>query len=329
MKRSTFYKLASLVLLVALVAAFALPVVAQQEEEVYGMVVFLKGSEFFNWAYAGALAAAERLGPNVTVELHGPAEWDASLEARDIEQLVARQVDGILTTAGDAETMIPAINRAIAAGIPVFTFDSDAPDSDRLAFVGTDNYQAGCEAGKAVAEWHGDEAIIGISTFPGPNHLVRRIEGFTDCLMEAAPGATIAATVNDQGTVDGAETALTAMLQANPEINVIFAAHGNPGPGAAAAVRNLDLVGQVDIMGFDFGLPVLELIENGEIRATVGQNPYLMGYMSMMLAYGARHETDIPQARAGFGPFPTAGIDTGVSILGPDAISVYMNPPQF
>ena len=314
----------SMVLAPALTTAYA-----QQDEEVYGVVVFLKGSEFFNWAYAGALDAAARIGPHVTVELHGPAEWDASLEARDIEQLVARQVAGILTTAGDAETMIPAINRAIGAGIPVITFNSDAPDSDRLAFVGTDNYQAGCEAGKAVAEWRGDDAVVGISTFPGPNHLVRRVAGFTDCLAAAAPGATIAATVNDQGTVDGAETALTAMLQANSEVNVIFAAHGNPGPGAAAAVRNLGLQGQVDIMGFDFGLPVIELIESGEIRATVGQNPYVMGYMSLMLAYAANHEELMPSARAGFGPYPTAGIDTGVRILGPDDVALLKNPPQF
>lgn len=319
-----------LVMSLVLVIGMVVPVAAQgPEEEVYGMVVFLKGSEFFNWAYAGALAAAERLGPHVTVELQGPAEWDASLEARDIEQLVARQVDGVLTTAGDAQTMIPAINRAIGAGIPVITFDSDAPDSDRLAFVGTNNYQAGCEAGKAIAEWHGDDAVVGISTFPGPAHLAERVEGFEACLAEAAPGATIAATVNDQGTVDGAETALTAMLQANPEINVIFAAHGNPGPGAAAAVRNLGLEGQIDIMGFDFGLPVIELIESGEIRATVGQNPYLMGYMAMMLAYGARHETDVPGPVPGFGPFPTSGIDTGVNILGVEDVQLYKNPPQF
>ena len=95
-------------------------------------------------------------------------------------------------------------------------------------------------------------------------------------------------TVNDEGKVEVAETALTAMLQANPEINAIFAAHGNPGPGAAAAVRTLGRQGEVHIMGFDFGLPVIELIEAGEIRATVGQNPYLMGYAAMQIAYAAR-----------------------------------------
>lgn len=328
MTRSVHFRLfILLVLSVSLIIGSVPPAVAQQPTETYGMVVFLKGSEFFNWAYAGMRDAAARLGSHVQVQLLGPAEWDASLEAREINQLVARGVDGIIATAGDAETMNSAIDRAIEAGIPVVLFDSDAPGSQRLAFVGTNNYNAGCEAGRAVASWHGDAAVVGVSTFPGPDHLARRVQGFQDCLAAAAPGARVAQIVNDEGRVDRAEAAITAMLQANPDINVIFAAHGNPGPGAAAAVRNLGLQGSVDILGFDFGVPVLELIQSGEIRATVGQNPYLMGYMSMLLAYGARHETEIT-AGTGFGPYPTL-IDTGVRILGVDDIAPFMNPPSF
>lgn len=318
-----------LAIVVLVVVGSIVPAAAQEQPtETYGMVVFLKGSEFFNWAYAGMVDAAEALGPHVQVQLLGPAEWDASLEAREIEQLIARGVDGIVATAGDAQTMNSAIDRAVEAGIPVVLFDSDAPESQRLSFIGTNNYNAGCEAGKAVAEWRGDDAVVGISTFPGPDHLARRVQGFEECLLAAAPNARIAQTVNDEGKVDRAETAVTAMLQANPDINVIFGAHGNPGPGAAAAVRSLGLQGKVDIMAFDFGLPVLELIQSGEIKATVGQNPYLMGYMSMMVAYAANHPTEIQSYREGFGPHPL-GIDTGVNILGPDDITPFLNPPSF
>lgn len=313
--------------MVLLAAPFAQTAVAQQERETYGMVVFLRGSEFFNWAYAGMVDAAEAIGPHIEVELQGPAEWDASLQARAIDQLVARGLDGIVATAGDAETMIPSIDRAISRGIPVITFDSDAPDSDRLAFVGTNNYQAGFQAGLAVAEWLGDDARVGVSLFPGPTHIRARVDGFRDALLQAAPGAQIVAEVNDEGSVSQAETAITAMLQANPEVNVIFASHGNPGPGAAAAVRTLGLQDSVDIMGFDFGAPVLELIQSGEIRATVGQNPYLMGYMGLMLAYGARHQTDVPLFGE-FGPHPGL-IDTGVQILYVDDIEPFLNPPSF
>ncbi len=319
----------------AVTAAFALlfaPMAVHAEDrptETYGMVVFLKGSEFFNWAYAGMIDAAKAIGPHVKTELHGPAEWDATLEARAIEQLVAKKVDGIIVTAGEANTMVPAINRAIRAKIPVITFDSDAPTSNRLCFVGTNNYQAGYEAGKAMGEWLGDAGRIGISTFPGPAHLKQRQDGFEAGLKDAAPGAKVVAVVNDERDVAKAETQITAMLQANKEINGIFGAHGNPGPGAAAAVRSLGLQGKIQVMGFDFGMPVIELIEKGEIKGTVGQNPYLMGYMSMMLAYAAHHPTEVPSVFEGFGHVPTAGIDTGVRILDKETSAIYKNPPRF
>ncbi len=144
-------------------------------EDTYGMVVFLKGSEFFNWAYGGMQDAAKLIGPHIKTELRGPATWDASQEARAIEQLIAKGVKGIIVTAGDATTLNPAINKAVKRGIPVITFDSDAPESKRLCFAGTNNYEAGKVAGKAMVEWLKGKGEVGISTFPGPNHLVERI----------------------------------------------------------------------------------------------------------------------------------------------------------
>lgn len=300
---------------------------AELEEERYGMVVFLKGSEFFNWAYAGMRDAAEAIGPHVTVELQGPAEWDATLQARAVDQLVARQFDGVVVTAGDAATLVPSINRAVEQDIPVVTFDSDAPDSDRLAFVGTNNFAAGYRAGETMVEWLDGEGHIGVSTFPGPDHLRQRVDGFRSAIEDAGADIEISV-VNDEGDVQKAETQLTALLQANSDINGIFAAHGNPGPGAANAVRTLNMSGDVDIMGFDFGLPVIELIENGEIRGTVGQNPYLMGYMAMILAYSANHPTEVISMKAPFGHVPD-NVDTGVTILGEEEVQMFKNPPQF
>jgi ribose transport system substrate-binding protein len=301
------------------------PTEARQER--YATVVFLSGSEFFNWAYAGMRDAARALGPHVQVELQGPAEWDASLEARTVEQLTARKIDGLAVTAAEANALIPAIDRAIAAKIPVITFDSDSPGSQRLAFVGTNNYNAGFAAGKAMAEWLGGTGQVGISTFPGPDHLKKRVDGFTSGLAQFGPDIKIAAIVNDEGDVAKAESQITAMLQANPGINGIFCAHGNPGPGAAAAVRNLGRQGKVQILAFDFGTPVIELIDSGEIKGTVGQNPYLMGYMAMLLAYSARHPTEAPTSRPGFGPVPE-NIDTGVSILYKADIGRYRVVPK-
>jgi len=291
------------------------------EQQTYAMVVFLKGSEFFNWAYGGMQDAAKLLGADIKTELRGPATWDASQEARAIEQLIAKGVNGIIVTAGDATTLNPAIDKAVARGIPVITFDSDAPESKRLCFAGTNNYEAGKVAGKAMVEWLNGEGEVGISTFPGPNHLVERIRGFKDGL--AGSKVKVVATCNDEGKVAAAESAITAMLQAHPEIDAVFAAHGNPGPGAVAAVKNVGKEGQIQIMGFDFGMPVVEAIDKGQIRGTVGQNPYLMGYVSMMMAWGANQKTRVD------GPHAPPSINTGVRILTKEDIGVYKSPPPF
>src|SRR3954468_22281488 len=82
----------------------SVPVKAQEAKEHYGMVVFLRGSEFFNWAYAGFQDAAKTV--KATTELQGPADWDASAEARAVDQLGAKGVKGIAVTAGDADTLV-------------------------------------------------------------------------------------------------------------------------------------------------------------------------------------------------------------------------------
>lgn len=299
----------------------------QAAEELYGMVVFLKGSEFFNWAYKGMLDAAARIGAHVKTELQGPAEWDASLEAAAIDELVAKGAKGVLATAGDATAMNTSIDAAVNAGVPVILFDSDAPASKRICFASTNQYAAGYAAGQAMAEW--GVTNVAISTFIGPDHLQRRVDGFIDALAEGAPDAKTQV-INDEGKVEVAEAQLTALLQSDDTIDGIFAAHGNPGPGGAAAVRTVDRIGKVQIMGFDFGMPVIELIDKDEIKATVAQNPYLMGYTSMLLCYGAVVETDVPSGNpAGIGPCVNADVDTGVGILYKDGIEMYKTPPSF
>ena len=97
-----------------------------QEKELYSMIVFTKGAEYFNWTYAGMVDAAKILGDHIETELQGPAEWDASLEARTIDQVAVKQPNGMVVASADEATLVPAINRAIDRGIPVITFDNDS-----------------------------------------------------------------------------------------------------------------------------------------------------------------------------------------------------------
>ncbi|QDG76194.1 substrate-binding domain-containing protein [Labrenzia sp. PHM005] len=312
-------------------ATFTTPALAEDKEH-YGMVVFLKGSEFFNWAYAGFKDAAATVG--ATTELQGPADWDASAEARAVEQLVAKGVKGIAVTAGDADTLTGAIDAAMEAGVPTLTFDSDSPESNRLLFVGTNNYNAGYAAGKAIGEIYGDKARVGVSLIPGLDSINHRLRGFKEGMASVAPGAKVVAEVNDEGDLQKAETVNTAMLQANPEINVIFCAHGNPATGAQAATRNVGRdrgENQVGVLAWSIDAPILMGIDDGEYLATVAQNPYMMGVQSFWQLWSAAHPTQFDSmTNPGMGQVPTADIDTGVAILvqGDMAIRSLLNPPS-
>lgn len=305
---------------------------ARAAEETYGMVVFLKGSEFFNWSYAGFQDAAKTVGAKT--ELQGPADWDASAEARAVDQLVAKGVKGVAVTAGDADTLASSIDKGIAKGVPIVTFDSDSPKSKRLLFIGTNHYNAGYQAGLKMGKLLGDKGRIGISMIPGLDSINGRIAGFEAGLAKAAPGAKVVMKVNDEGDLQKAEAVNTAMLQSNPEINGIFCAHGNPATGAAAAARNAGRDkgdNKVHVMGFAIDVPILQMVERGELVGTVAQNPYLMGVMAFHMLYSAAHKTQFDNMnQPGFGNVPSADIDTGVSILlkGDAALKTLATPPK-
>ena len=328
----SFKKIVAIAVLSVSFICSGMAVNANEKDEVYAMVVFLKGSEFFNWAYAGFKDAAETVG--VKTELQGPADWDASAEARAVDQLVAKKVNGIAVTAGDADTLISSINHAIVKGVPTITFDSDSPKSKRLLFVGTDHYNAGYQAGIKMGELLGNDARIGISMIPGLDSITGRTNGFVDGLKKVAPEAKIVTKVNDEGDLQKAETVNTAMLQANPEINGIFCTHGNSATGAAAAARNVGRdsgANKVYVMGFAIDVPILQMVERDELVGTVAQNPYLEGVMCFYMLYSAAHKTQFNNMNdPRFGNIPTSNIDTGVTILfkNDPAIKSLMTPPE-
>jgi ribose transport system substrate-binding protein len=325
-----FHRTSRIVTLACLLALLALDLQAQDTlpkapasstsstaTRTYKMVVFLRGIEFWNWAYAGMYDAARSVSPNIKVELVGPETWDSTREAITILDLAEKRVNGILLTAGNSHTLDPAINKAIEAGIPVVTFDSDAPQSKRLGFVGSNNYSMGLMAGETMAKWlRGLGGAIGVCNNEGTFHLEERLRGFRDGVEKNAPGTKIYV-LDDRGDSKASERNFKVLLTTHPEIRGLFGTHGEAGPAAAKAMREMNLQSKVQILAFDFGKPVLDLIEKGEIRGTVAQNPYLMGYYGFLMMYGASNPlqgaTAVP-GLYGFSPVPPL-IDTGSRIL--------------
>lgn len=305
---------------------------AAAQEEFYSMVVFTKGAEYFNWCYAGMRDAAATIGSHISVELQGLAEWDASLEARSVEQVLAKKPNGIIVSCADEATLVPVINKAIEGGTPLICFDSDSPESKRLAYVGTNNFDFGAVAGGAIVDAIGTEGEVAIIMVPGAVSMEERAQGCVDYLAEHAPNIKISY-LNDEGDVAKAEQVTSALLQSNQNIKAVFSTHGYGAPGAAAAARNLNKTGGITIIGSDYDSATIELLKAGEVSGTVIDDPYLLGYQAFMLAYAAAHPTDILSGNPPFGHVPSliygdCSLLTGELLKDPAAAERYENPPK-
>jgi ribose transport system substrate-binding protein len=128
----------------------------------------------------GAEDKAAELG-NVTVEWVGPATTDAAAQSQIIDDLVTKGVDGIILSANDASALDPSIDRAVEAGIPVMTWDADAPASKRLTNIGIDQTAAGKLAGELMAKAMPDGGQVAVLTgTPGALNLEQRLAGFKE-----------------------------------------------------------------------------------------------------------------------------------------------------
>lgn len=290
------------------------------EKETYYMVTFVNGHPYWVGCYQGALAAAANLGPNIEVKFGGTPEYDINEAVSSFEQIAATQPDGILLACMNPEPFVEAIANCQANGVPVVTYDTDSPNSDRLAYASTDNVYLGKQVFSYIKDkvMKSEEFKIGLMGRPGQLNLEERIAGFKE-MAEDYPGIEIVAEVNGEGDIVKATTAATAMIQANPDLDIIWSSDGIGGPGAAQACEEL---GREDIivMCVDSSDDVLAMIKAGKIYATVAQNTYNQGYWSMMMLYSYCHDLVDPFTdwkETGASPLPPY-INTGIDFLTAD-----------
>nr|WP_255603738.1 sugar-binding protein [Oscillochloris sp. ZM17-4] len=270
------------------------------------------GNPVFELGSRGAQAKARELSAGGPYEVQlitaGPVAADAVEQARVIEDLIARQVDGIAVSCNDPTACVDPINRAVAAGIPVMTWDSDAPDSRRFTYLAIDNYQAGWEAARLLVGAIGPRGKVAMLTgVPGALNLEERARGFRDGLA-AYPDVELVATVFSNEDISRGVQGVEEVMQAHPDLRgwfyvglwPLFADRGSM-PLWEAATQ----AGTLKTVAFDT-LPVeLNLLREGYLTALIGQKYWGWGYDSVQIVYDRIvHKADYP-------PF----IDTGLDIV--------------
>jgi ribose transport system substrate-binding protein len=217
---------------------------------------------------------------------------------------------------GFEDTLGPIIDKAIDAGIPVVTVDGDVPNSKRIAFVGTGNYNAGYQGGQYLAKAIDGKGKVALMTKPGQGNLEERISGYEAALAQF-PDIEIVQIADTQSDSIVAAQAAGALLQKYPDLAGIACVEAAGGAGAATAVKEAGKVGQVKIISMDRGEDVLSDIEAGVITASVAQQTALMPYYAIQILMNVNNSSvaiTSDNAAAGGSGVP-ASIDTGVIII--------------
>jgi len=259
---------------------------------------------------------AKELG--VKAIFNGPPTGSSGQQISIIEGAIAKKVAGIGISPNEPEAVEAIIKSATEKGIPVVTFDSDSPNSLRSYYIGTDNYQAGKTLAEHFIKIAGTKGKIALLTGGlGAMNLNERIKGFKDVIMEYPDLKIVQLEANN----DDESLALSqseAILQSHPDLLAFVGVNAAAAPGAARAVKALGKKGEVKIVGFDTVPLTRNFIRQGYIQGTVGQRPYMMGYISIKVLHDIHKGKEI-QLSEGFKATDDI-IDTGILFITPENI---------
>jgi ribose transport system substrate-binding protein len=288
--------------------------------ETYVMVSNVAAHPYWIDAKKGGEDAANELG--VKWVYTGPADFNTPAQVTTLEQIIQTRPAGIIVAALQPDALTPAINKAIEAGIPVVTVDTDAPNSKRMTYLGTENYSAGVTMGKRMVEITGGKGKIGLASVPGQFNLEERIRGIRD-VVKNNPGMELVTVVDDKNDDSATATAVVAMLQGHPEINVVGSINA-VGAGVASALRQTNKVGKVKAVLFDITEPILAAVEDGTADSTLVQRTYMMTYVGVKMLYTFNHRTAYLDKwnKNGIVTLPYA-VDTGVMVISKSQLAAF------
>lgn len=230
----------------------------------------------------GAEIAAERYG--MDIEFTGPVRNNMDEQIHLLEKAIAARVDGIIVQGLNGERFTPVIDKAVQRGIPVVTIDTDAPASHRLAYVGTDNEAAGESMGRFVAETTGGSGKIGviIGSELAENQL-QRLQGLKNIVKQYTDLEIVDVRSSNISHMEAIQQA-AGMLKAYPDISIMVGTSATDALGVLQAAKSLKR-DSLTIVGFDNQEETLDAILRGEIKATIAQQPFLMGDTAVKLLH--------------------------------------------
>jgi ribose transport system substrate-binding protein len=279
-----------------------LPHVARAQEKTYKFVWSPKATDnpVFAVAEQGGRIRSEELG-DVEFVWIGPSNTDAVLQASLLDDAITAGCDGMGVSCNDATVLLPVIDRATAAGIPVITWDSDSPESTRLSFYSFDNDSAATAGAQRFAEVMQDNATktyVLLSGNAGAPNLEARIAAVQAVLTQPEWGLEFVTTLfcNDDPVLGG--TQIENQLTATPDLGGIFMIGGWPLFGDVNAMPQFlaaTKAGTLKCVAWDTLSMQLPLLVDGTVQGLIGQKYFGWGYDGIGIMYDhVKHDIALP-----------------------------------
>lgn len=274
MKKFTSLVLVILLLAISLVGCSS-PSKTEEKEDKIGLIVSTLNNPFFVDLKEGAQAKADELGvPLVVLN----SQNDSAKELANMEDLLTQNVSVILINPTDSDAVGNAVKMANEKEIPVITLDRGANNGTVAAHIASDNVAGGVMAGKFIAELLENEGkVVELEGIAGTSAARDRGKGFNDAIKDTQI-EVVAKQVADFDRTKGLSV-MENILQAQPEIDAVFAHNDEMALGALKAVEasKRDII----IVGFDATEDAVKAVEEGKMKATVAQQPKLIGSLGV------------------------------------------------
>lgn len=238
-------------------------------------------SEFWNIARKGIQKAEAELGIQVDVKMPNPAKVNE--QRRILEDLESQGYHGVAISVLHPTSMNRQLNH-LASKMNLITHDSDAPQSNRLVYIGTNNFQAGELLGEEVVKIlpQGGKMAVFVGTFSADNAR-QRLDGLLKAIADAGVKVTIEARKEDNKDSNQARRNVEDVLNAHPGLDLMVGLWAYNGPAIAAALKAAGKARKIRVVCFDEEEPTLQAIKDGVITCTIVQKPYEFGYLSSKL----------------------------------------------
>jgi ribose transport system substrate-binding protein len=313
-------------------AAFVVPLIncgsAHDSDEHYIFVAANVQVPYWQAAAAGFSKAGEQM--KVQSSFVGPNTYDPKAERDALREAVQKKPTGILLAVTDPALLKDDIDKAIAAGIPLITLDSDAPGSKRLFFIGTNNYQAGLTGGQRLAQELKGKGNVVVFTMPEQRNMQDRLRGYRDAL-ERQSGIKVTRVVDIQGDPRIAFDTTTQIVgKERDKVDAFVCLEAQSGKEVAGVLNSYHVTGKV-VMAMDTDPETLDWIQKGMIAGTIAQKPYTMAFVGLQMLDGLDHNKppslDTDWSKDSFAPIPTF-VDTGSALIDKSNVASFIQAKE-